>query len=71
MKFSLHFGNLICLDPTEAKKLAIAAETAGSESVVAVEHVVIPSNYSTKYPYSKTGRLPGNEKQIGPIHLPG
>tara|TARA_B100000214_G_scaffold8358_1_gene6128 strand:- start:4059 stop:4937 length:879 start_codon:yes stop_codon:yes gene_type:complete len=69
MKFSLHFGNLICPDPTEAKKLAIAAETAGFESVIAVEHVVIPSNYSTKYPYSKTGRLPGNEKTDWPDPL--
>ena len=71
MKFSLHFGNLICPDPTEAENLAIAAETAGFESVAVVEHLVIPSNYSTKYPYSKTGLLPGNEKLIGPIHLPG
>ena len=69
MKFSLHFGNLICPDPTEAKKLAIAAETAGFESVIAVEHVVIPSNYSTKYPYSKTGPLPGNEKTDWPDPL--
>ena len=69
MKFSLHFGNLICPDPTEAKRLAIAAETAGFESVIAVEHVVIPSNYSTKYPYSKTGRLPGDEKTDWPDPL--
>ena len=69
MKFSLHLGNLIRPDPTEAKKLAIAAETAGFESVIAVEYAVIPSNYSTKYPYSKTGRLPGNKKTDWPDPL--
>ena len=68
MKFSLHFGNLICPDPTEAKKLAIAAETAGFESVIAVEHVVIPSNYSTKYPTAKQADYQEMKKQIGQIH---
>ena len=63
------FWKLDLPDPTEAKKLAIVAETAGFESVIAVEHVVIPSNYYTKYPYSKTGRLPGNEKTDWPDPL--
>ena len=69
MKFALHFGNLICPDPTKAKRLAITAETAGFESIFAVEHVIIPSNYSTKYPYNATGRLPGNEKTEWPDPL--
>ena len=61
MKFSLHFGNLICPDPTEAKRLAIAAETAGFESVIAVEHVVIPSNYSTNILTAKQADCQGTK----------
>ena len=63
------FGKLDLPRSSRGKKLAIAAETAGFESVIAVEYVVIPSNYSTKYPYSKTGRLPGNEKTDWPDPL--
>ena len=62
MKFALHFGNLIFPTPKEAKKIAQAAEAAGFESIIAVEHVVIPSDYQTKYPYSVTGRLPGGTR---------
>jgi probable F420-dependent oxidoreductase len=37
--------------------LAIAAEAAGFESVMATEHVVIPTHYESKYPYSESGRM--------------
>ncbi|MBH66772.1 MAG: LLM class F420-dependent oxidoreductase [Rhodospirillaceae bacterium] len=60
MKFALHFGNITFPKPEDAKKLATLAESAGFESIIAVEHTVIPSNYSTKYPYNETGRLPGD-----------
>ena len=59
MKFALHFGNLISPSPHAAKELALAAEAAGFESIIAVEHIVIPTDYTTKYPYNETGRLPG------------
>lgn len=59
MKFCLHFGNIAYPDPEDAKRLALAAEAAGFESVIAVEHVVIPTNYETRYPYAESGRLPG------------
>ena len=59
MKFALHFGNLIFPNPREAKKIAQAAEAAGFESIIAVEHIVISSNYQTKYPYDVSGRLTG------------
>lgn len=59
MKFALHFGNITFPNPEDAKRLAITAEAAGFESIIAVEHVVVPTNYVTPYPYSPTGRLPG------------
>lgn len=57
MKFCLHFGNTTCPEPKDAKRLAFAAEAAGFESVVAIEHVVIPTNYTSRYPYSESGRM--------------
>jgi probable F420-dependent oxidoreductase len=60
MKFALHFGNLVFPDPAGARRLVLAAEAAGFESVFAIEHVVLPSTYSSTYPYSPTGRLPGD-----------
>ena len=50
MKFALHFGNITFPDPEDAKRLVLAAEAAGFESVIAVEHVVVPTDYSTPYP---------------------
>ena len=59
MKFALHFGNLVFPDGPGAKRLAQAAENAGFESILAIEHVVIPSDYDSKYPYSPSGKLMG------------
>jgi probable F420-dependent oxidoreductase len=59
MKFALHFGNLAFPDGPGAKRLAQAAEKAGFESILAIEHVVIPTNYDSKYPYSASGKLMG------------
>ena len=59
MKFALHFSNSNFPDAAGAKRLAIAAEAAGFESLVVIEHVVWPTHYTSRYPYSPTGRLPG------------
>ena len=59
MEFSLHFANTNFSDAAGAKRLALAAEAAGFESVVVVEHVVWPTTYTSKYPYAPSGRLPG------------
>ncbi|MGE0765250.1 MAG: LLM class F420-dependent oxidoreductase [Hyphomicrobiaceae bacterium] len=59
MKFALHFSNSNFADGAGAKRLAQAAESAGFESLVVIEHVVWPTAYVSKYPYSPTGRLPG------------
>ncbi len=59
MKFALHFGNLAFPDGPGAKRLVQAAEKAGFESVLAIEHVVIPSEYESVYPYHSSGKLMG------------
>jgi len=59
MKFALHFSNSNFPDAAGARRLAQAAEAAGFESLVVIEHVVWPTQYASKYPYSPTGRLPG------------
>jgi probable F420-dependent oxidoreductase len=59
MKFALHFSNSNFPDAAGAKRLAIAAEAAGFDSLVAIEHVVWPTSYASRYPYAPSGRLPG------------
>ncbi len=59
MKFALHFANTNFPDAAGGRRLALAAEAAGFDSLVVVEHVVWPTNYSSKYPYAPSGRLPG------------
>ena len=59
MKFALHFGNLAFPDPEGARRLVRLVEAAGFDSVFAVEHVVVPDDYTSVYPYAPGGRLPG------------
>lgn len=40
--------------------LARAAESAGVESLWTFEHVVVPAAYESPYPYSPSGRMPGD-----------
>ncbi|CAN5676884.1 LLM class F420-dependent oxidoreductase [soil metagenome] len=44
-----------------AQALAEACEAHGVESVWPVEHVVVPADYQSEYPYSRDGRMPGGE----------
>lgn len=59
MKFTLHFGNNTFPDLPSAIRMVKAAEAAGFDSVVAVDHVVFPHRYTSVYPYAPGGRLPG------------
>jgi probable F420-dependent oxidoreductase len=59
VKFTLHFGNNTFPGMDGAVRLVKAAESAGFDSVIAVDHVVFPDNYTSTYPYSPTGRLFG------------
>ena len=69
MKFTLHFGNNTFPDLAGASRLCRLAEAAGFDSVVAVDHVVFPDRYSSTYPYSATGRLPGGPSGMLPDPL--
>jgi probable F420-dependent oxidoreductase len=69
MKFALHFGNSTLPDGAGATRLARLAEAAGFDSVLAVDHVVLPGAYDSTYPYSATGRLPGNQSAALPDPL--
>jgi Luciferase-like monooxygenase/IstB-like ATP binding protein len=40
-----------------AVELAQAAEAAGFDSIWTVEHVVVPAQYQSKYPYSPSGKM--------------
>lgn len=50
------------VQPEHAATLARLAEQAGFESLWTVEHVVVPADYRSPYPYSPDGRMPGREE---------
>lgn len=62
MRFGVMFANAgpFAL-PDQAVNLAQAAEAAGFDSLWTVEHVVVPADYASPYPYSQTGKMPGGE----------
>lgn len=43
MKFGLHFVNSNFPDAASARRVALAAEAAGFETLLAIEHVAWPS----------------------------
>jgi probable F420-dependent oxidoreductase len=62
MKVGIMFANVFLFGtPNGAAKLAKAAEDSGVESLWTVEHVVVPQGYASPYPYSPTGKMPGDE----------
>jgi len=70
MKFGIAFSNIgPFVDPTEAIRLARAAEDSGFESIWTVDHVVVPAGYQSKYPYDPSGRLPSGEGTVFPDPL--
>ena len=63
MKFALAFSNTGPFsNPDKAVAMAQAAEAAGFESLWTVEHVVVPSNYDSPYPYDASGKKISNAK---------
>ena len=70
MRVGIRFANVPPFDrPDAAAALARAAESAGVESLWTVEHVVIPQGYASRYPYSSSGRMPGDERASIPDPL--
>ncbi|HBD12275.1 MAG TPA: LLM class F420-dependent oxidoreductase [Porticoccaceae bacterium] len=63
MKFGISFATAgPFADPELFEALVLTAEDVGIESIWAVEHVVLPQGFQSKYPYNKDGRFPGGEK---------
>lgn len=48
----------VASDPAWMATFARHADEVGFESLLTVEHVVVPVGYSSRYPYSDTGRMP-------------
>jgi probable F420-dependent oxidoreductase len=62
MKLGLAFANTgPFAEPDGVAQMATAVEQAGVESVWTVEHVIWPSTYDSEYPYSPTGKMPGDK----------
>ena len=55
--------------PEHLANLTRTAEEAGIESILTVEHVVVPVGYQSRYPYSPEGRMPGPENSPIPDPL--
>lgn len=58
MKVGLAFGSSVGLDGASALDLVRRAESSGFESVWGGEHVIMPSNFDSKYPYTPDGKIP-------------
>ena len=60
MQFGLMFANTGPFATADGVvELATLAEAVGFESIWTVEHVIWPSSYSSAYPYSEDGKMPG------------
>jgi probable F420-dependent oxidoreductase len=73
MKFGLlpPYRSGVTADPQWMTTFACAAEACGFESLYVAEHVVVPAGYTSRYPYSDTGRmtLPDNADFPDPLDL--
>lgn len=52
------YGLGVASDPAWMTAFAQHADEVGFESLLTVEHVVVPVGYESRYPYSETGRMP-------------
>ena len=60
MKFGVWYAAVMTFaGPEGARAIARGAEEAGFESLWTGEHVVMPADYTSPYPYSDDGRVPG------------
>ncbi len=70
MKFGIAFANTMQFAEAEgAALLARSAEAAGFDSVWTVEHVIVPKDYESKYPYDPSGKMPGGPEASIPDPL--
>jgi len=65
MKIGLMYANIRpFVQPDNFENLVCTAEEVGIESIFTAEHVVIPHDYKTEFPYSKTGKMPSNDETV-------
>lgn len=70
MKFGLAFANTgPFVAPDAAAALGRAAEDSGLDSLWTVEHVIVPKDYESAYPYSQDGKMPGGHESPIPDPL--
>ena len=70
MDFGLIFANVgAYVDPDAAIAIGRCAEKNGFESLWTVEHPAVPKGYTSPYPYSRDGRMPGKEESPVPDPL--
>ena len=58
MKFGLAFASSVGIEQQAALEICRTAESSGFESVWAGEHVILPSNIESRYPYTADGKIP-------------
>lgn len=62
MKFGIIFANTGgFVSPEGAATIGQCAEENGFESLWVVEHPAVPKGYESEYPYSRDGKMPGDE----------
>jgi probable F420-dependent oxidoreductase len=62
MRFGIIFANVGPFAAAAgAKAIATAAEETGFDSLWTVEHVLVPADYTSEYPYDPSGRMPGGD----------
>jgi probable F420-dependent oxidoreductase len=60
VKFGLFYANVGPFAAPEIFQVMVrTAEEVGIESIWTTEHVVVPAEYRSRYPYTKDGRMPG------------
>lgn len=65
MNFGVIFSNVGAFASADgARALATAAEGAGFDSLWTVEHVLIPADYTSTYPYDPSGRMMGDSMDL-------
>jgi len=70
MDFGIIFANIgPAVQPEHAAALAQLAEENGFDSLWTVEHVLVPADYTSEYPYSPNGKMPGPEESPIPDPL--
>lgn len=52
------------VNPQLTRETAVLAEELGLESLWALDHVVMPSGYETKYPYHESGKMMGGAEEV-------